>query len=429
MASEEFDRLGQLLLDHRYKGIPLDARIPLAELGQQGWNVARGDLSLPVTTLHADALAHNISTFAEYCTRRRVLLAPHGKTTMSPQLFHRQLAAGAWAISAGTPGQVRIMRRYGVPRVLLANELVEPGALRWVGGELERDASFELFCLVDDVATVGLMDEVLDGVLSARRLPVLVELGLPGGRSGARDGAAAIAVARAVAGSRHLVLAGVETYEGLAARGAHPDELAAVDALLDRTRALVLELARSGLVEPSGVLVTAGGSVYFDRVVDRLSGWADTGVTPTVVLRSGCYVSHDAGRWHRLSPLDGRRDPAETLTLRDALTAWAVVLSRPEPDLVILGAGKRDLPYDVDLPLPARLHRRTGEVVDLREVAKVTKLMDQHAFMSVDPALAVKPGDIVALGLSHPCAAFDKAPLVPIVDDDHNVVDGVVTFF
>lgn len=420
--------LGKTILDHRYKGIPLDVEIALSELGLQGWNVARGDLSLPVTTLRAQALEHNINVFAEYCQRHGVALAPHGKTTMSPQLFERQLAAGAWAITAATPGQVRIMRRFGVPRILLANELVEVQALRWVGRQLQADPSFEFLCLVDDPATAELMDRTLRGVLRDRRLPVLVELGLPGGRTGARSPEAALNVARAVGEASSLELAGVETYEGLAASGASPAELAAVNMLIDQVRTLVTEIAEAGLFRSGEVVVTAGGSIYFDRVTELLASWAGAPVKPRVVLRSGCYISHDAGRYHRLSPLDGRRAPGEDLQLLNALESWAVVLSRPEPGLAILGAGKRDLPYDVEMPIPLRSHRSDGTVTDLSGCT-VTKLMDQHAFVSVPASSPLAAGDIVALGLSHPCAAFDKAPLVPLIDNSYNVTDGIVTFF
>jgi D-serine dehydratase len=428
-ANEMIAELGSVVLDHRFKGVPLDQRLPLAELGQRKWNVARGDLSLPVTTLSAAALDHNIATMAEYCARHGMLLAPHGKTTMAPQLFHRQLAAGAWAMTAATPGQVRTMRRYGVPRVLLANQLVERVALRWVGRELEQDPEFDFLCLVDGPAAVRVMDDALDGVLDTRELSVLVEVGVPGGRTGTRTADQALALAQAVAASRHLRVAGVEAYEGLAARGADPEELDAVDTVLDRVKALAVELVAQGLADADGLIITAGGSIYFDRVVVRLGDWSGTGITPRTVLRSGCYISHDAGQYRRLSPLDERRTTEEPLALRNALESWAVVLSRPEPDLVLLGAGKRDLAYDVEMPMPARLHRAGGEVLDLRDTASVTKLMDQHAFMTVDPRLDVAPGDIVALHVSHPCAAFDKAPLLPIVDDEHTVVDGILTFF
>jgi D-serine dehydratase len=418
----------QATLDWRYKGVPLGETVTLSELGSRGWTVAGGDLSLPITTLRVDAVRHNIATLAAYCERNNVSLAPHGKTTMSPQLFDWQLEAGAWAMTAATPGQVQIMRHFGVPRVILANELVEADALRWVGGQLENDEGFEFICLVDSVETVAVMDAALEGVLTTRRLPVLLEVGVPGGRTGIRDLADATRLAESIAASQTLDLVGVETYEGLAGRSESVEDIAAVDALLNAVRGLVVSLSSAGLFAGDDVIVSAGGSVYFDRVVESFTNWPAGEAVPHIVLRSGCYLSHDAGRYHRLSPLDGRREADETLSLRDALESWAVVLSVPEPGLVILGTGKRDVPYDVEMPLPMRVHRRDGSIAEL-ENCIVTGMMDQHGFMSVGSSVSIAPGDIVALGLSHPCGAFDKMPFIPLVDDAWNVVDGVLTFF
>ncbi|MGA8115596.1 MAG: amino acid deaminase [Actinocatenispora sp.] len=429
MHNQRLDDLARTIVDHRYKGLPLGTSTPLAELGKQGWNVARGDLALPVTTLRADAVDHNIDAMAVYCARHGVLLAPHGKTTMAPQLFQRQLAAGAWGMTAATPSQVAIMRDFGVPRILLANELVDATALRWVARELGSDPSFEFLCLVDDPSSVAVMDDALDDAGGTRRLGVLVEAGIAGGRSGVRSDDEALAVAEAVAASRHLALAGVETYEGPAARGPDGRDLTAIDALLDWVRRLVVTFARRDLFAVPTITVTAGGSAYFDRVVAVLSDWGEVAAPVRVMLRSGCYLSHDAGKYHRLSPLDGRRDTGEPLRLQDALEAWATVLSQPEPGLAILGTGKRDIPYDVDLPTPLRAHRRDGSVADLHGHARVTKVMDQHAFLTLDPQVRLAPGDIVAMALSHPCTAFDKMRLIPLVDDEHNVTDGVLTFF
>jgi D-serine deaminase-like pyridoxal phosphate-dependent protein len=149
-----------------------------------------------------------------------------------------------------------------------------------------------------------------------------------------------------------------------------------------------------------------------------------------VLLRSGSYVVHDDLHYARVTPGARRGGPA----LRPAIHVWASVLSRPEPDLVILDAGRRDLPFDLGLPAPQRAVRRSAEVrsVDLGP-ADVLQLNDQHAFVRVAPGSAVAVGDVVRLGLSHPCTAFDKWRTIAVVDSadgvDPAVVDAVQTFF
>jgi D-serine dehydratase len=414
--------LRRTVLDARYKGIPLGAELPLEEIGKAGWNVTRGDLALPVTTLHGPSVEANLRAMAEYCARHGAQLAPHGKTTMSPQLFARQLEHGARAITAATPTQAAVLRRFGVPRILLANQLVEPAALRWVAAELAGDPGFEFCCLVDDPDSVRLMDGALSG--TGVTLPVLLEVGLDGGRAGVRSEAAAVAVAEEVGRARHLRLTGVEAYEGLAGSGGSAAELAGVDRFLAGVADVARLLAAKGLFDTDEVIVTAGGSAYFDRVVEAL-GRLDA----TLVLRSGCYLTHDSGKYARLSPLDGRRAADQPLRLRDALTGWGAVLSRPQPDLAIVGIGKRDVPYDAGLPRPRAVHRPDGSRHDLGGLAETVKVMDQHTFLRLDPGAVTAPGDLVAFDLSHPCTAFDKLRMLPLIDDDGLVTDAVLTFF
>ena len=417
-------------LNDSYKGIPPTQSLTLGEVGAQGWNVARGDLALPVLTLDAGAVQHNIATMQRYCDRNRVRLAPHGKTTMSPQLFAAQLGAGAWAMTAATPTQVAVMRRHGVDRVILANELVDPVALRWLAGELERHPRFEFLCLVDHADTVRQMDDVLSesGSESTRRMAVLVEVGRHGGRAGVRSSGAACGVAEAVHAAHHLELAGVEAFEGTYASAADKQGLARIDELLRSVRESVIAIAARGLFERDEVIVTAGGSMYFDRVIATLRDWPELGRPVSLVLRSGCYVSHDSGAYERSSALAARRAPGEELRLHNALTLWATVLSRPEPDVVIVGAGLRDAPVDRDLPAP-RSCFRDGVAIGGLPGAETYRVMDQHLFIRVPESAAVRPGDVVAFDLSHPCTAFDKFRFIPLVDERFDVRDGLLTFF
>jgi D-serine deaminase-like pyridoxal phosphate-dependent protein len=412
---EALSRLRDDPVDWRYKGFPPATGVTPAGVRAQGWNVLAGDLLTPVLVLKESALAHNIALMARYCAEHGVSLAPHGKTTMSPELFSRQLEAGAWGITAATTSQVRVFRAFGVERIVLANELVEPAAIRWIADELAADPAFDFYCLADSVAAVDALTGALAGG-SARPLGVLVELGLPNGRTGCRSVDAAREVAEAVARSPVLELAGVEGFEGIIHSESIEADLGAVDAFLDGLATLAAELG--GRDE---LLVTVGGSAYFDRVVERLSG-----IAARVVLRSGCYVTHDSGFYDHLSPLGERSPRGERL--RPALEAWSVVLSRPEPDRALLCMGKRDVSFDIDLPRPVVASSR-GALRSVEGAMSVFDLNDQHAYLRLPPEDGLAVGDLLGCGISHPCTAFDKWRLIPVVDDEYTVVDAVHTFF
>lgn len=407
-------RLADDPVDWRYKGFPDAPGVTVGTLAEQGWSLLAGDLPTPVVVLRESALAHNLALMGRYVEQHGALLAPHGKTTMSPQLVARQLEAGAWAITAANVAQVRVFRAFGVPRVLIANEVVEPVAVRWLADELARDPGFDVLCLADSLPAVRAMESALAGV--ERPLPVLAELGFPGGRTGARSVEDAVAVAAAIAASPVLELAGVEAYEGIIHGDDDARTLAAVDAFLDGLRALA-ERVEPERADP---VLTAGGSAFFDRVVERLAG-----LPYRLVLRSGCYLTHDSGFYEHLSPLGGRSRGGERL--RPALQAWGAVLSRPEPELALLLLGKRDVSHDIGPPLP-ELVASGGELRPAGGM-EVTELNDQHAYLRLpaDDPLAV--GDLVGCGISHPCTTFDKWRLLPVVDDAYTVTGAVHTFF
>ncbi len=398
--------------------------MPLAEVAEQGWTLR--DLPTPVMVLRESALEHNLRLMAEFCRAWGVDIAPHGKTTMAPQLWRRQLDAGSWGITAATVTQARVMRDAGVPRVLLANELVDPVSIDWVVQQL-TDPAFELICYVDSDRAVEILDRRSRDAGVERKLPVLIELGYEGGRTGCRTIPEAVHVASLVNASPALRLAGVAGYEGTLCHERGPDCLTPVIAFLDRLRELTCTLIDAGsFVGADRIVLTAGGSAFFDVVVDRLRGPWPGGADVGVLLRSGCYLTHDAGDYERVSPLperDGERG------FHQAMEVWGHVLSRPEPGLVLLGFGKRDAPFDFDLPVPRFVRTAAGGVVDAAGAIVIRSLNDQHAFAAVDPGFDLSPGDVVGCGISHPCTAFDKWRIIPVLDGEDRVVDAVATCF
>ncbi|QNE37733.1 amino acid deaminase [Leifsonia shinshuensis] len=372
------------------------------------------DFPTPIVTLSESAVAHNLATMANWCAEAGVELAPHGKTTMSRELWQRQLDAGAWGITVATPWQASVALGWDVPRVLLANALVQPAALRALAPDLGR-----LTVWADSPRAVEIMTEALTDAEPSAPLAVLVELGGAGGRTGARGQEAALAVAAAIAASPVLRLAGVAGYEGALAHDASPESLARVQGYLEELLALHDAIDAAGLYPPGGpVILTAGGSAYFDQVAEvlapRRTAGGDGGRTVEVLLRSGAYITHDDGFYRSITPLRRGGDGRE---FRAAIHGWATVVSRPEPGLVLVDAGKRDLPYDEGLPIPQAI-RRFGESVAVPlEDAVVTALNDQHAFVRVPEDAAAAVGDVIRFGLSHPCTTFDKWRALAVVDD------------
>jgi D-serine deaminase-like pyridoxal phosphate-dependent protein len=421
MAHDTLDtgKIDQERVDHRFKGLPADAEgRTIGELAAERRSLFDGGFTTPVLTLSAPALEHNLAQLARYSERHGLAFAPHGKTTMAPQLFARQLDLGAWGITAATPAQVRVYRAFGVQRIFLANEVVDAAALRWLSAELAADPAFRFVCYVDSVRGVQLMDAALD-----HRVDVVVELGAEGGRTGVRDEAAAAEVADAVAAAHHLRLVGVAGYEGeLPVKT--PE---AVRAWLERMVGTCRAFDAAGrFAAADEIVLSAGGSAWFDTVAEVFEAADGFGRPVLKLLRSGAYITHDEGHYGRLTPFR-ERVPQEGV-LEPALRLWAQVVSRPERGLAFLNAGKRDAAYDLDLPQPQVVRAADGSVRPAAGMT-VTALADQHAFVSLAEGADLEVGDWVGLGVSHPCTTFDKWQLIPVVAADGTVTEYIRTYF
>lgn len=417
------------------KGLPITEPLRQGAVGIQGWNVLRGDTSFPVAVLKSSALRHNLAWMKDFCERHGVTLAPHGKTTMSPQLFAAQLANGAWGITLASATQVQVAHRFNVRRVLLANQLVARADIEAVLALLHEDPDFECFVLADSAAGVERLAQAARARGLARPLPVLVELGLPGRRAGCRTLDEALEVARAIAGAGSLALAGFEGYEGLLVSDDRDADICAVNAFLARLVELVKTADAEGLFGAAEILLSAGGSSYFDLVARGFHGVASLSRSVRPVLRSGCYLTSDHGGYRRLlAQLDAREGHAGE-GLRPALEVWSTVQSRPEPGLAILTMGKRDASYDEALPTPLFTHRpgaEAGAPAALPTGCTIFKMNDQHAYLSLpegDIRTSLQVGDLVGCGIAHPCTTFDKWQLLLAVDDAYNVLEALNTFF
>ncbi|MGW7361868.1 alanine racemase [Streptomyces sp. NPDC054841] len=424
-AAQRLAQLDHEPVDHRFKALPPDAQgLTVGELAAQRRNLFTGGFTTPVLALSAESLEHNLALLETYAERHGLAFAPHGKTSMSPQLFARQLERGAWGITAAVPHQVRVYRAFGIRRIFLANELVDPVALRRLAAELDGDPDFRFVCYADSVRGVELMDEALRDSGAGRPLDVVVELGAgETARTGARSDADCAAVADAVAATTTLRLVGVAGYEGEV-----PDATSGrVRDWLRRLTALAAAFDKDGrFADAPEIVVSAGGSAWFDAVAEVFAELPELSRPVLKLLRSGAYVSHDDGHYKHLTPFN--RVPQEG-ALEPAFRLWAQVVSRPTPQQAFTNAGKRDAAYDLGLP-EAQVVRdaRDGEIRPATGIT-VTGLSDQHGWVRTEEGADLEVGDWLGMGLSHPCTSFDKWQLIPLVEADGTVVDYIRTFF
>lgn len=420
-------------VDGLIKGLPPGiVPLPLSAVGTQGWHLLRGDLPFPQAVIRDSALAHNHAWMRDFTHATGVLLAPHGKTTMAPQIFAQQLAAGAWGITVATVQQLEVCVRFGVRRVLMANQLLGRCAVSETIRLRERHSDLEFHFLIDSEAQLRLIEEEARRHTMKRRLTALLELGIPGGRTGCRSAEQAQSLARAIAASTVVDLSGIECYEGLQITGDSARDVEFVADLMRTVKEIALACDREKLFAGPTIILSAGGSAAFDIVARELP--MQLSLPVQTILRSGCYVTHDSGFYNRMLERVKARSGSTWQSrpgLQPALEVWAQVQSRPEPGLALLTMGKRDASFDLDLPIATWHFRSAKDAVPQPAGAdwKISAMNDQHAYLRIPENAEVDVGDLVGCGISHPCTTFDKWRVLLTVDDGYRVTGAIRTFF
>lgn len=413
-------------LDWRTKGLPPAAEgLTAEEIGGLGLSVLDGDLMMPAALLRETAVRHNIAEMQAYADRIGAFLCPHGKTSLSPELFRMQMEAGAWGLTAATAHHVRLYCRLGIRRVFLANELVGRTDIAFVLGEIARDPDFDFYCLADSAEGVKMLADAAREVRCPRPIALLIETGVAGGRGGVREPRAVVELARQIKAFEPWVrLRGVETFEGIRMRDS--ESVRDAGQLLRTALDSAHRLAGAGLIGGPTMMLSAGGSAFLDTCHAAMPSEIE-GMPVERVIRPGCYVTHDHGLYERITRPDGRPLPGLP-DLQPALEVWGAVLSTPEPGLAIVGVGKRDVSYDVEPPIAVWRHRPGSDAPEPAEAMKTVALWDQHLALAF-PGDAVRVGDLVGFGISHPCATFDRWTALLTVDESWRVTGAVTTIF
>jgi D-serine dehydratase len=416
--------------DTFFRGMPLSDGSQSLPPDLVGRRVLDGAISAPIALLKRQALDHNASWMRNFVRQYGISIWPHGKTSMSPTIFHWQLNQGAEWLSLASATQAHVARGAGINRVLIANQVVNTFDLDYLARELTSDPTFEVMCFVDSVAGIQRFAAALVSAGCPRPVGVLIEVGVPNGRAGVRTVDEALTLARVLAGVPQLQLSGLAGYEGVYTPK-DPEGLSKVDRYLEQVVATAGAIDAERLFAGEKIILSAGGSKFFDRVA-VIFGKAQLSRAVEVVIRCGCYLFHDVGIYEEAMRAVYARDPIASGIgrLRPALEIWAQVQSRPEPTRAIVAMGRRESSYDAGLPTPQSWCRpERGAQAKALEHHRVIALNDQHAFLDLPADSPLDIGDLVGFGISHPCTVFDKWQMLCVVDDDYVVTEIVRTSF
>lgn len=391
-------------------------------------SLLKEDFQLPIMALDHSAVANNCSWMQDYADLAGVKLAPHGKTSMCPELFKMQIDRGAWGMTLANNYQVKIAYDCGIRKILMANQLVGKSNILSIIKLLKADPNFEFYCLVDSQKNLDALNQKAEE--HSVSLNVLIEIAPEHGRAGLRTKTEVIELAQYIKSScPKIILTGIECYEGVI----HScDPIPEVDQFLEFVAHTTTQLEQLDLFETSQLILSGGGTVFFDRVVAIL-GKTKLQTPFDLLIRPGCYISHDSGIYDGFQKELKARDPlARQVTgdLQAAIEIICYVQSIPEPRLAILNIGKRDVSFDSGLPTPEKHFSTDQEKIhQLDQHWEIRDLNDQHAFMHFPKESTLTVGDIICCRISHPCLTFDKWPQIALINDEYEVIDFIESRF
>lgn len=399
------------VIEGKFKGFPIDSYgKTLEQFLATKPNLFTANFQFPIMVLKESAVKNNIAQMMSFCNSVNAELAPHVKTTMSPQLAQMQVAAGARALTVANFWQGSIFLKHGFKNLIIANEVLDPTAIAEIA-KINKQKQAEIIFYVDSILALEIIQKFTP---LAGEQNLFIEIGAENGRGGVRELSLVEQLAQRIKTDQRLNLIGVTGFEGAvpdAARGRRGERK--ISKFCQKIVAAA-ELAYPYKSDQPFV-ISAGGSAYFDIVARELNKFEKP---RRLLLRSGGYITHDHKYYEEIYPF-----ASTNRSFQPAIEVWGQVISKPERDFGVLNLGKRDIGNDLHNPIPIKSY--DGQVKSFSAV--IEKLNDQHGYLRGKQEFSL--AQLIGLGISHPCTTFDKWGLIPLVNDDYDLIDCMQTFF
>ena len=322
------------------------------------------EFGTPAIVVDLDVVERNIARAQALCDAAGIANRPHIKTHKSPALANMQRDAGARGITCQKIGEAEVMADGGHEDILISYNILGEQKLDRLGALLARAK----------VTVVADNRTVIDGLPRAaeaggRDLDVLVECDTGRQRAGVTTASEAVQLAKDIASRSGLSFAGFMFY--------------APEAGVRETQPF-LDSANAGIREAglSARIVSTGGTPNLANL-GSIKGATEH--------RAGTYIFND-----RMMLAAGMATLADC-----ALTVYATVVSRAEPDRGILDSGSKTLTSDT-----GGLEGH-GLILEHPE-AKIARFAEEHGFLDLTGCnLRPAVGDVVRIVPNHVCVVVN----------------------
>jgi D-serine deaminase-like pyridoxal phosphate-dependent protein len=353
-------------------------------------------IDTPALLVDIARVRENIAFMQKKADAAGVNLRPHTKTHRTPALAAMQVAAGASGITVAKIGEAEVMLDAGLDDIFITCVLMGEEKMRRLRACTERG---KLRAGVDSPEQVAAISSAFLGADSPLELMIEVETGEL--RTGVLSPEEAVSLARFIANSPGVRLAGVFSHEG------HSYGAPGVEACRELSgRSQRETVAAANHIRKAGMAVDV---VSTGATPSLLLGGIEPGVTE---IRPGTYILMDAAQGAALGNYD-----------RCAATILATVISKRPPARVVLDAGVKALTAFVR---PKGICATPGFGIILKDgkpAMHLEKLYDEHGVINGRAAFdTLTLGRKVRIVPNHICPACNLYDTMVIVEGDE-VID------
>lgn len=427
-------------IDTKFKGLLNLKKIKIRDIPNKKWNILKQDIQFPILTINENKFNKNLISMKKYSDANNVYLAPHCKTSMSPQLLNKIEELGCWGFTAANNQQLMVLLQMGVKKIILANLITNESNLLNIFELLKKHKHVsELYVCVDSRFGVNLINKISKKYSFNKKIKVLIEIGITNSRSGIRNLSALKSLIKSIVKlPPNFILSGILFYEGAAKSNNYQITLKKVKKIIMFGITCINFLARNNLIRNDEYIISGGGSEFFDLVVFYIRKFNKFKKT-RIIIRPGSYIAYGHGYYMSvLKKLDIRKKiliknkiyKASEL-FSPSLELWAYIISQQDDGKAILNFGKRDVSYDLGLPIPLAIYRNSKLIkkIEKNNKIKIFKLNDQHAFIKFNKGFDIKVGDLLKFGVSHPCITLDNWNTLFMINSNYLIKEGIKTFF